>query len=311
MNQIIVLPKEDLRHSLVLPNGSLTSLTHFFGEENDSLYALVDSINEKENIFAYILYVFSLHSHSDFHMFLRHLIKVNKLQEKDMVSLYRLQPKETRLEGKFINLTLLLNIQESGENKKWIFSRDEFMALAQEFYDEICMTDIYTIFLLFFYRSSENFPFEKKFLLYHYKKAIHPHHDNYEGKLASLIAIATYNHFPEEVLLDDILKAAQSLAMYKPESHGIVRYLSLAHFKMKTLKERRLYADTLTKIILELSFRTGGYMMSEILIGSLLSRHTNITKGMRLRAVLKLREKLSSFSKNASKPFDDLLEVIK
>lgn len=138
MNQLVVLKR--------LEGAALNTLSDFWGDGTPDLYALVDSIVEKKNLFTYILYVFSLHSHSDFHIFLRHLIRVNKLEEEDMISLYRLQPKETRQSGKFINLTLLLDIQESGKNKKWIFGINEFMKLAEEFYEEICMVDIHTIF---------------------------------------------------------------------------------------------------------------------------------------------------------------------
>ena len=155
MNQLVVLKR--------LEGAALNTLSDFWGDGTPDLYALVDSIVEKKNLFTYILYVFSLHSHSDFHIFLRHLIRVNKLEEEDMISLYRLQPKETRQSGKFINLTLLLDIQESGKNKKWIFGINEFMKLAEEFYEEICMVDIHTIFFRFFYRNSEKFFFEKKF----------------------------------------------------------------------------------------------------------------------------------------------------
>lgn len=107
---------------------------------------------------------------------------------------------------------------------QWI-TKEEMLALANQVIS-VSHQDLYTIFQQWFYRSSEEIPLSKEFFVYWWKVTGDSVND-VDGKIASLLAIAFQNKYPEEVSLDETIKRFTSLSHRRPESHGVFRYLSL------------------------------------------------------------------------------------
>ena len=78
-----------------------------------------------------------------------------------------------------------------------------------------------------FYHSSDVIPFSKKFLLYWFNYEGYDAHAP-SGKIASLIAIALFKSYPEDITQDEVLQKMKMLAERDPESHGIYRYCALS-----------------------------------------------------------------------------------
>jgi hypothetical protein len=223
----------------VLENGGLEML-----QTQESLFMLSDSVEElftKHQITStksLLSLVFMMHTFGDSAFTVPLLTEGYKrgiLQKNDLITLYLSQSEDARVNKPLVTLSDIWNMpyqafpkakdEDSTSLTSW-FSKEEIVAMANRVVT-IFRGDVDMFFQNWFYYSNDIVPFSKEFLLYWF---------NYEGygtyapsgKIASLIAIALFRAYPEDITQDAVLEKMSMLAERDPESHGIYRYCALA-----------------------------------------------------------------------------------
>lgn len=151
---------------------------------------------------------------------------------RDLFLIYRMQNKEIRTQRPLITLTDIWNIShrafaeaEKNSNTIVAITKTDILTVIDEFV-EVSHVDIYQVFMQWYYHAKDPIPLSEKFFAHWVGKISHPF--AIDGKLASLIAIGTYQTYPHLISLDIVLECFKNLARYDGESHGVHRFGFLA-----------------------------------------------------------------------------------
>ena len=311
--------------NLVDSNGITKMLTFpdlniFSFDESVEKFFEDNAIKNTQGLMNIILLMYAFGNSSDIQYLLIEGYKRGLLNKGSLLTLYRLQTKENRERNPFITLTMLWNIptQAFQKNSKselvpaLVFSREEILLIAEQTIS-LSYADLDLFFKYWFYQSNTPIPLSKKFFEYWFSETGNMF-CRIDGKIASLIAIAYHQTHPEMITLEEVLTRFKHLSNHKPESHGSIRYLSLAfEIAGEDIVKRRLVLDTWIQAIIRMIVGGKSLFQGAQLSIEMLLREKNITPEEKSTAVKQLQrvadstaESYSNLIKDAKKNVEEI-----
>jgi hypothetical protein len=226
-------------HRGILKEGGLAILetgtdSSLFEESVDEVFR-IHNISSKQELLTFTFMLNTFGKHTLVEPLLVKGYKLGLLTKDDLTALYLSQSKEARTTKPFITLQNLWDIpfkaihemaKSECTSPSLVFTKEELLLLANRVVS-VHISDLNLIFKNWFYRIDGPLPLERRFLLYWFKLTMDQSYEP-EGKVASLIAIALFNTYPEEIDQGAIINKIHTLAYTDPSSHGIYRYCSLS-----------------------------------------------------------------------------------
>ncbi len=253
------------------------------------------SITTAKQLISTILLMHSLDDSRAVGYLLSEGMKRGLLHKQDLVTMYLWQSESARLHHPLLTLDDLWQIPYRAFPRKHddqtplaaAFTQEEIISLAERV-KEIHPNDITTFFQQWFYRSNKPLPFSKEFLLRYYDNR---GWNRPSEKLASLVAIALFNTYPECLTLPDIKERMINLAERNPESHGIFRYLSLMFCVAGKDEEKRKYTiDTYVELVITMVKRSVSYFPGPSMAIEFFLEEPGITKAEKKDGIQKIHK---------------------